>query len=288
MARKRTRQGGAEAFMDLVAMLPWWAGVAAALVSYFMLHRLAVGPAPASLQPGQMTGFAGRAMVSSLAYAAQFVVPVLCLAGAFGSYFRRRTRPGLVGQVTASGSAQALDGMSWREFELLVGEAFRMQGYTVTEQGGAQADGGVDLVLRKGKDTFLVQCKQWKAFKVGVDVIRQLYGVMAAEGAAGGFVVTSGTFTEGAQAFAHGRNLMLVDGAKLLGLIRQAKASLNPGALGTRPLRPGSSLSAAPAAAAPQCPACDASMVQRTALKGTRAGSKFWGCSRFPLCSGTR
>ncbi len=38
--------------MDLVAMLPWWAGVAAARVSYFVLRGLSVGPAPASLQPG--------------------------------------------------------------------------------------------------------------------------------------------------------------------------------------------------------------------------------------------
>lgn len=273
MARKRTRQSGAEDFMDLVAMLPWWGGVAAALVSYFVLHRLSVGPVPAPLQPGQMAGFVGRAMVSSLAYAAQFVAPVLCLAGAFVSFFRRRTRQALVGQVTASGSALALNGMSWREFELLVGEAFRMQGYTVAEQGGAQADGGVDLVLRKGEDTFLVQCKQWKAFNVGVEVIRQLYGVMAAHGAAGGFIVTSGTFTEGARAFAHGRNLMLVDGPKLLGLIQQAKESLRPGA---------------PAAATPQCPTCNASMVQRTAQKGSRAGSRFWGCSRFPACRGIR
>lgn len=274
MARKRTRQSGAAAFMDLVAMLPCGAraGVAAALVSYFLLHGLSVSHAPASLQPGQMAGFVGRAMVSSIAYAAQFVIPALFLAGAFVSFFRRRTRQALVGQVTASGCAQALNGMSWREFERLVGEAFRMQGYTVVEQGGAQADGGVDLVLRKGKDTFLVQCKQWKAFKVGVDVIRQLFGVMAADGAAGGFIVTSGTFTEGAHAFAHGRNLMLVDGPKLLGLMHQAKESLR---------------SAAPVAP-PACPACNASMLQRTAQKGSRAGSQFWGCSRFPTCRGIR
>jgi restriction system protein len=89
--------------------------------------------------------------------------------------------------MTQSKGADALNGMSWREFELLVGEAFRLQGYKVTEQGGAGPDGGVDIVLRKGSDTFLVQCKQCKAFKVSVGVVRELYGVMAAQGAAGGF-----------------------------------------------------------------------------------------------------
>lgn len=55
--------------------------------------------------------------------------------------------------------------MSWQEFELLVGEAFRLQGYEVAEIGGGGPDGGVDLVLRKDREKFLVQCKQWKAFK---------------------------------------------------------------------------------------------------------------------------
>ena len=56
-------------------------------------------------------------------------------------------------------------------------------------------------------------------------VVRELYGVMAAKGAAGGFVVTSGSFTEEATAFAGGRNVTLVDGSKLFGLIQQAKAA---------------------------------------------------------------
>ena len=97
--------------------------------------------------------------------------------------------------------------MSWREFEMLVGEAFRLQGYSVTETGGGEPDGGIDLTLTKGTEKFLVQCKQWKAYKVSVDVVRELYGVMAAKDAAGGFVVTSGRFTDDARKFAEGRNV---------------------------------------------------------------------------------
>ena len=110
-------------------------------------------------------------------------IVLLCLLGAAVSFMRRRRRRMLVGTVTDSDAAAALDGMSWREFELLVGESFRRQGWQVAEQGGAQADGGVDLILRRDRETFVVQCKQWKAFKVGVQVVRELYGVMAAKGA---------------------------------------------------------------------------------------------------------
>lgn len=137
-------------------------------------------------------------------------------------------RESLVTDVAQSQASDVLDGISWREFEMLVGEGFRLQGYQVVETGGGGADGGVDLVLtrpgKSGGEKFLVQCKQWRALKVGVDVVRELYGVMAARGATGGFVVTSGRFTDDAISFASGRNVTLVDGPKLVGLIRQARA----------------------------------------------------------------
>jgi restriction system protein len=280
----RRKQSAAGDFADLVAMLPWWGGVALALVSYLLLHQFATMPKVAAVQPGQMAGMVTRSMVAALAYAGQFIVPFICLVGALASFIRRRKRQNLVGVVAQAKSADALNGMSWSEFEMLVGEAFRLQGYQVTEQGGAGADGGVDLVLRRGSETFLVQCKQWKAFKVGVDVVRELYGVMAANGAAGGFVITSGSFTADAQAFANGRNVKLVDGPKLFGLIQHAKASV--------PARNAAVPKAAPAAAipspSPPCPVCQSSMVRRTAKKGANAGSPFWGCSGYPACRGTR
>jgi four helix bundle suffix protein len=45
---------------------------------------------------------------------------------------------------------------------------------------------------------------------------------------------------------------------------------------------------AAPTPAAPICPRCGKLMVLRTARKGERAGSQFWGCSGFPQCKGTQ
>jgi len=38
----------------------------------------------------------------------------------------------------------------------------------------------------------------------------------------------------------------------------------------------------------PACPKCGAPMVLKTARRGKRAGKKFWSCSRFPECKGTR
>jgi four helix bundle suffix protein len=39
---------------------------------------------------------------------------------------------------------------------------------------------------------------------------------------------------------------------------------------------------------APLCPLCGKPMALRTARKGLRAGSQFWGCAGYPACKGTR
>jgi restriction system protein len=106
-----------------------------------------------------------------------------------------------------------------------VGEAFRLRGFSVAETGGGGADGGIDLRLKKGSDVFLVQCKQWRAYKVSVIVVRELFGVMASQGATGGFVITSGLFTADARSFAEGRNIELIDGTALNIMIQKVSAT---------------------------------------------------------------
>ena len=39
---------------------------------------------------------------------------------------------------------------------------------------------------------------------------------------------------------------------------------------------------------APHCPTCNASMVARYSKRGAQAGKRFWGCSTYPACRGTR
>ncbi|MBI5269447.1 MAG: restriction endonuclease [Burkholderiales bacterium] len=288
MARRK-RSGPAEDLVELVAMLPWWVGVALAPVSYVLLHQIAAQSLTVGAPSGR-AGMAVQALWMGLASAGQYILPFICVVAAGVSAWRRKVRQGLVTDVAQSQATDALDGMSWREFELLVGEGFRLQGYQVAETGGGGADGGVDLVLTRpgkgGGEKFLVQCKQWRALKVGVDVVRELYGVMAARGATGGFVVTSGRFTDDAIRFASGRNVRLVDGPKLLGLIRQAKSAAGQ----PTPSRGASQVVPLPTEAgqAIVCPVCAKPMVRRTAKRGAQAGRDFWGCTGYPDCRGTR
>ena len=119
-----------------------------------------------------------------------------------------------------------------------------------------------------------------------MDVVRELYGVMAAKGAAGGFVVTSGRFTEDATRFASGRNLKLIDGPLLHTLIRGAQQAHDANAprVNAEPSLP----AAEDATISPKCPTCAQPMLMRTAKRGANAGSAFWGCTAYPASRGTR
>lgn len=176
--------------------------------------------------------------------------------------------------------------LSWQQFEVLIGEAFRRRGYSVVENGGGGADGGVDLVLRKDGQAIFVQCKQWKVVTVGVKPIGELYGVVSARKAAGGIFVNSGTYTSDAKAFASESGIQLIDGVRLVEMVREVQTPepfMEPTNWGGR-----SNTTFTSGDPPPQCPSCHQPMVLRAAKRGAKAGSQFWGCSGFPKCRVTR
>jgi restriction system protein len=257
-----------------VALLPWWVGVVLGAVSYGVLHWVSTWHPGTTFDVSSIV----KTMAIGLSKAFQYLVPIGFLLSSVGSVLRRRKRSQLLGGVAGSVSADALNDMSWREFEMLVGEGFRVQGYGVVETGNG-ADGGVDLVLRKDGEKYFVQCKQWRAHSVGVPKVRELYGAMAAHGATGGFVVTSGRFTRPAVEFAEGRNLTLIDGPQLHAMIRSTSGALAQEASVSVPM-------VAEVPQNPMCPSCARPMAKRTARQGAKAGQSFWGCTGYPLCRG--
>jgi restriction system protein len=269
----RERQGLIGNIIEITARYPWWAGIVLAMVSYVILHPLANMEIAPMTNAKSFGGAVGEGFLIGAATFLQYFLPIVFCLGALSSVIVRRRRRALHSNVANAGVRSALEKMSWGEFEELVGEFFRRRGYSVQETGGGGPDGGMDLVLSHGTDRYLVQCKQWKAWRVGVDIVRELYGVMAAESAAGGFVVTSGVFTDEARRFAEGREIQLIAGDQLVEMIRAAQGGLK-WAGDTRE--------------APACPQCGSAMVLRTARKGPSPGESFWGCSTYPKCHGTR
>lgn len=123
-------------------------------------------------------------------------------------------------------SLQDVKKLSWWNFESLVAEYYRRKGFKVEGLGGNGPDGGIDVIAkRQDGEKILIQCKHWKAFKVPVQVIRELYGVMVDRGASGAAVVTSGNFTADAIEFAKSKPIELIDGASLAKLMAEVKVA---------------------------------------------------------------
>lgn len=260
------RKGQFDMVFDMLVKVPWWVGVLFAGIIKVVGLIVTSNPSNDPVQDALMP--IGKMVFNLFA--------ILALVAAAISAIRGLGRKLLLNNQTGLASLSAL---SWREFEQLVGEAFRRQGYAVEETGGGGADGGVDLVLRGHGETVLVQCKQWRERQVGVDKVRELFGVVTAEGANRGILVSSGNYTNDAQSFKVGKPLTLIDGPALAQLVRNVQPTFPTAA--PAPRMP-------PARNPTSCPRCGSPMTLRTAKRGTNAGSSFYGCTRYPACKGIR
>jgi restriction system protein len=270
------RKGGLTELLEVAAALPWKVSVCLAPVAFVVVHVIATMSAqrPPVVDLSQLGSVVFRGYIHTFAVVSQYLLPMVLLIGAAVSFVKRSRSKALLDQVRSGASAPSV---SWQDFEKLVDEGFRRRGFKVTERGGEEPDGGIDLVLTRGNERFLVQCKQWRARSVSVQVVRELYGVMAAESVTGGYVVTSGTFSKDAKKFASGRNIQLIDGQGLEALLSDGQS--------VKPLPPGVKIGAQPKSEEPPlCPGCKIPMVMRTAKKGSNARSSFWGCSQYPKC----
>lgn len=266
MARRNTSL--IEDISDGLQQLPWWIGVIFAGIFWILGGVFGAQKEADTIQ---------QAIRPLVRWFFNFLAIVSLVAAAV-SAIRAKSRRRLLDQQRGIESLRAL---SWQQFEQLVGEAYRRQGYAVQETGGGGADGGVDIVLRRGTETVLVQCKRWRTQRVGVDKVRELFGVVTAENAASGILVTSGRFTNDARSFAANKPITLVDGPALAQLVQDVQTT-------SAPAVPAPETPTVPEAASPSCPKCGETMVLRTARKGANAGSQFYGCPRFPQCRGTR
>jgi len=246
-----------ESILNLLIQVPWWVSVVISGAAFVSLKFI--------LPLIHFKSMMFDSLAKGISGAAPLVALVLLLPApiaALNSWRKRRL-------LDSQKGIDSIRALGWREFEELVGEAYRRQGYTVIENNSAGPDEGIDLVLKKDGGLVLVQCKQWKSAKVGVNIVRELLGVMTAKHATSGILITSGIFTQEAKNFAADKPIDLVEGNQLLQLISNVQKQ-GPTSAKTAP--------------ANVCPKCGGAMVLRTVQKGPNPGLQFWGCSNYPKC----
>ncbi len=162
--------------------------------------------------------------------------------------------------------------IDWFQFEKVVGLAYRKLGYSVTRNGGANPDGGIDLVIEKDGQRSAVQCKQWKTWNVGVKAVREFLGALTDAGIQSGIFITLRGYTGAAKQLAEKHGIEIVNETRLAQMLESTDAKFDPETLDI--LRDTQKF----------CPKCEKPMVLRTSGKVRSAGQEFWGCSAYPRC----
>jgi len=192
--------------LDIVLAIPWWVIVLAAVVCALPLLLFpAVLPANRS----------ARLVAEALKDAAPFITPIFIVLASFAA-FRQLRRKKL---FAACADVEAIRRLHWKQFEMLVAETLRRVGYRVVEQRRSLSDSGPDLIASSPDETLMVRCEHRRSATVGVATVRELKESIAAEGVGEGAIVTSGTFSGEARAFAAGTSIQLIDGPQLEKLI---------------------------------------------------------------------
>ncbi|HEY5303673.1 MAG TPA: restriction endonuclease [Acidimicrobiales bacterium] len=112
------------------------------------------------------------------------------------------------------------------EFEWLVGEMFRREGWKVEETGQSDGpDGNIDLVLVRDGERVIVQCKRWESWVVGVNEIRNFAGTLMRENLAArsGIYVTLSKFGKQARSEANQLGIEIIDSHDLLARIDKVR-----------------------------------------------------------------
>lgn len=161
-----------------------------------------------------------------------------------------------------------LRSIDWFQFEKLIALAYAGTG-TVTRKGGANPDGGIDLIVERQGERIGVQCKHWKSWTVGVKVVREMIGAMADAGLKKGIIVSLNPYSIDARELARRHNIEVVDEDCVVNLLKYLDQREVQAILGDT---------------TKICPKCEREMVMRTATKGRNEGGQFWGCSGYPRC----
>jgi hypothetical protein len=146
------------------------------------------------------------------------------------------------------------------EFEWLIFELFRREGYAVEKLGSPHhGDGNIDLLLTRDGLRVIAQCKRWTSWFVKPEDVQRFAGTFPPHGAVTGrWFVTLSDFTESARTAADLAGIVLISGTDLAERLQRVRR--------TEP-----------------CPLCGKPM-----LLGRSAYGWWLRCPEFGKCGGKR
>lgn len=165
---------------------------------------------------------------------------------------------------------QQLRKIDWYQFEQITALMYGKLGYVVTRRGGANPDGGIDLVLEKDGKTFAVQCKHWKTWNVGVKAVREFLGALTHAHISRGIFITLGGYTGEAKKLAGEHEIEIINETEMARMLEGTDARFDSQVIELLQDK------------RKFCPKCSREMQIKIAKRGRWAGQRFWACPGFP------
>jgi restriction system protein len=142
-----------DSVLNVLSLFPWWVRIIVSGISYLILKYFIPTIEFQQKGPVDMTYM----FFKGLANAASMLAPIIALLllipapiSAINSWRKRKL-------LDSQASIDTIRDLKSKEFEEVVGEAYRRQGYAVYEYTGAGPDGGIDLTLKKNGEVIFVQ-----------------------------------------------------------------------------------------------------------------------------------
>jgi restriction system protein len=195
--------------IEFLSQVPWWFYASISGLAYILLTFIV----PLFEQQGSLVNKVHVSIGPTFAP----VVALALLAPASFSLLNSGRRKKRLQDLQKE--IRAIQTLSHRQFENLVAETYGRSGYLVLEHSTFEEDQGIDLVLRKSANLYLVRCRNWQSKKIDLEIINKMYSLMYDRQASGTIIITSGTFSREAVRFAADKPIDLVDGRQLVELI---------------------------------------------------------------------
>ncbi len=177
-------------------------------------------------------------------------------------------------KTTSEWILQLLMSLEWKQYEEVCKEFLVIKNHNanVTNTG---KDDGIDIEIKNilGEVTTIAQCKAYNTNnKIGVSFIRELFGIMKSKDVENGIFFTTSSYSQDAIEFSKDKNILLIDGKKLIDAIHELTEIEQNQLL---------IIATQDDYTTPTCPNCDIKMVKRSGK------SEFWGCKNYPKCKNT-
>ena len=200
---------------DFLAQIPWWVSVTLSASFYLVLKFV--------FPYFESQGHLVSEVHISLGPVFAPVVALALLSPVTFSLLRSNRKNKLYELKEEILSIQELP---WPQFKILVTEAYRQADYLILDGSAFTIDPKVDLVMRKGANLYLLQCRYWQNKKLGLREVKNLFSLMHDKQASGIFLLTTGVFTNEVRHYAAGKPINLVDGIELVELLGNVRRNL--------------------------------------------------------------